>query len=350
MLDFVSANLKRLAVTWVGNKNRREGIGVRKTSIVPLHHVAHEMMLISLLQPFHKSGEFYHFADASADRPHENPVGTICRDIFQDRGDLNEHVKELAARLYDCCDLPKIQGGEFFVATFDDLLLDGEPCEAIALWKVESKQPFFHVESMPLAFAVETRTGIPTGKPELAALIFNLDEADGYRVCAIDALTKKGERSFWKDAFLRLSPTVDPFYHTMHHIALANEFIAQRAVSLGADRIGQLDLLYKTGCYFRENNRFDLDDFAGLVFDQDAHRVAFREFRAKYAEAYAVNLEDNFELDAQAVKRGAKGLKGVLKLDKNFQIHVTGRRDLIERGYDEEKGKKYYKVYFDDED
>lgn len=43
-------------------------------------------------------------------------------------------------------------------------------------------------------------------------------------------------------------------------------------------------------------------------------------------------------------------LKSVIKLDKNFHIYVHGRRDLIERGFDEEKGKKYYKVYFDEED
>jgi hypothetical protein len=40
----------------------------------------------------------------------------------------------------------------------------------------------------------------------------------------------------------------------------------------------------------------------------------------------------------------------VIKLDDNFQIHVQGRRDLIERGFDEEKGKPFYKIYFDREE
>jgi hypothetical protein len=41
--------------------------------------------------------------------------------------------------------------------------------------------------------------------------------------------------------------------------------------------------------------------------------------------------------------------KSVLKLDKNFHIYVHGNRQLIERGYDDEKGMNYYKVFFNNE-
>jgi hypothetical protein len=63
-----------------------------------------------------------------------------------------------------------------------------------------------------------------------------------------------------------------------------------------------------------------------------------------------VPLEDKFDISPPAVKREFKVLKSVIKLDKNFHIYVHGRRDLIERGFDDDKGKKYYKVFFDDED
>jgi len=42
-------------------------------------------------------------------------------------------------------------------------------------------------------------------------------------------------------------------------------------------------------------------------------------------------------------------MKSVVKLDKNFHIYVHGRHDYIERGYDEAKGMKYYKLYFTNE-
>ncbi|MEZ4893945.1 MAG: hypothetical protein R2778_13135 [Saprospiraceae bacterium] len=50
------------------------------------------------------------------------------------------------------------------------------------------------------------------------------------------------------------------------------------------------------------------------------------------------------------MRKEFKVFKSVLKLDKNFHIYVHGRRDLIERGFDEQKGKKFYKVYYENED
>ncbi|MFN6039537.1 MAG: nucleoid-associated protein, partial [Bacteroidota bacterium] len=40
----------------------------------------------------------------------------------------------------------------------------------------------------------------------------------------------------------------------------------------------------------------------------------------------------------------------VIKLDKNFHIYVHGKHEFIEKGFDEEKGKKFYKLYFDSEE
>ena len=39
----------------------------------------------------------------------------------------------------------------------------------------------------------------------------------------------------------------------------------------------------------------------------------------------------------------------MLKLDKNFHIYIHGDKDLIEKGYDQTTGKKYYKIYYDEE-
>jgi hypothetical protein len=39
-------------------------------------------------------------------------------------------------------------------------------------------------------------------------------------------------------------------------------------------------------------------------------------------------------------------MKSVVKLDNNFHLYIHGRHELVEKGYDEEKGMKFYKVYF----
>lgn len=349
MLDFSAARLVRFSQTWVGNKSRYEGVTIPKQNLIPLHAIAEEVMLTAFLKPFEKTEEFFylhHEEDVS-----NNEVYQRAATIFQNPESLKDEVPKLANLLYDHCDAPKILGGEFFIAYFEDLLLFGEPVNAIGLWKIQTKDPFLKTERTPESFALNILEGIPTDKPQIAALIFNIEEAEGYRVCALDKFSKKDERSFWKDEFLRLRPIEDNYFNTRHYIGLASEFITQKApIKFGMGRTEVIDALNRSGDYFKDNEEFEVQDFAQKVFSQDELEKSFVEFRDEYAKAYAVPLVDHFEISNQAVKKEGKVFKSVIKLDKNFHLHVHGRRDLIERGFDETKGKSYYKVYFDNEE
>jgi hypothetical protein len=349
MLDFSAVNLTHFAATWVGNKGRYEGVNIPKQTLVPLHDVANEMLISAFLKPFEKTEEFFYFHHDEDVSNHA--VYQICMTIFQNPESLSEEAGKLTQLLYEKMDIPKLNGGELFIGYFEDLLLQGEPVQAIALWKVQSKDAFLKTERPGDAIILNVVDGIPTGKPEVAALIFNLDEAEGYRVCAIDTVSKKDERSFWKDELLRLRPIEDNYFNTRHYIGLSSEFITQKApFKFGMDRTDQIDLLNRSANYFKDNEEFEVDDFAETLFPEAEQREAFKEFRDEYARAYAVPLEDKFDISSQAVKKENKVFKSVIKLDKNFHIYVHGRRDLIERGFDDDKGKKYYKVFFEDEE
>lgn len=349
MLDFSTTRLSRFAATWVGNKKRYEGVVIPKQTLVPLHSVAEELLIPAFLKPFEKSEEYFYFHHEEDVSHHQ--VYQHCMAIFQDPETLSAEAGQLAQLLYQHCDNAKVEGGEYFVAYFEDLLLQGEPVNAIGLWKIQNKQPFLKMERTAEAFALNVLEGIPTGKPEVAALVFQLDEAEGYRICAIDTVSKKDERSFWKDEYLRLRPIEDNYFNTRHYISLASEFITQKApFKFGLDRTATIDTLNRSGDYFKDNDEFEVDDFAKTMFAEEAQQEAFKEFRDEYAKAYAVPLEDKFDISNQAVKKEAKVFKSVIKLDKNFHLYVHGRQDLIERGFDDDKGKKYYKMYFDNEE
>ena len=60
-------------------------------------------------------------------------------------------------------------------------------------------------------------------------------------------------------------------------------------------------------------------------------------------------LPEQFDISSSAVKRQSRGLKSVIKLDKNFHIYVHGDRQRIQRGFDEASGLHYYQLFFDDE-
>ena len=60
-------------------------------------------------------------------------------------------------------------------------------------------------------------------------------------------------------------------------------------------------------------------------------------------------IPDSFDISGAAVKKQARTYKSVLKLDKNFHIYIHGNKDVIEKGFDENKAMNYYKVYFKEE-
>lgn len=349
MLDISSANLRKMATAWVGNKSRYEGVNVPEQTLTAMNDIVHEMATTAFLRPFENNEEFFYFHHEEDVSNH--PVFQCCTNIFNDPENLATEMPTLVQRLYEYSELPKIKGGEFFVAYFDDLLLAGEPVQAIALVKIQNKDAYLKTERAGNAFALSVMEGISTGKLETAAIVFNLDESEGYRIAAIDTVSKKDERSFWKDEFLRIRPIEDNYFNTRHYINLSSEFIKDKLPhKFGIDRADQIDMLYKSGLYFKENDMFEVDDFASTLFPEEEQQEAFKEYRDTYSKAYAAPLEDQFDISKQAAKKEARLLKSVIKLDKNFSINVNGRRDLIERGYDEEKGKKFYKIYFDDEE
>ena len=61
-------------------------------------------------------------------------------------------------------------------------------------------------------------------------------------------------------------------------------------------------------------------------------------------------LERRSLSDWAVLRKQAKAFKSVIKLDQNFHIYVHGRRDWIERGFDDDKKTHYYKVYFKSEE
>ena len=345
MLDFSTATLDKFASTWVGNKGRYEGLKIPKTSLLNLSEVSEELVILANLAPFKKSSEFFYLFDEKG--PHKNKVYNSVKAIFADPANLGTETATLANLLYECTVYPKVQGGEFFVSLFKDILLDGEVTEAVVLWKVEDKTSFIHTENSAESLLVSPSMGIQT-TPKVAAIIFNLDENEGYRLCLVDKITKKDERSFWKDDFLRVREVEDNYFQTKHTMACIAEFITSKArFKFGLDEVKTMALLDKAVNYFKDFDEWTMEDFCEKVFDNEDMADALNLFYSEYKVAYALPLDDFFELSSVAVKKFSSLFVNRLKLDKNFKIQVISRPDLIEGGYDEEKGKKFYKIYFE---
>ena len=101
--------------------------------------------------------------------------------------------------------------------------------------------------------------------------------------------------------------------------------------------------------FFKENESFSLEEFTDQVITQPELIESFTSYRERFEDENQIELPDQFEISDQAVKKQARGLKTVIKLDKNFHIYIHGDRHLITKGYDEITQKHYYQLFFDEE-
>ncbi len=348
MLDISQTSIQKLAITWTGNKERKEGIVIPKTTLVPVHDFAEEVLLSTFFKMFIKNEEyffFHHDEDVS-----HNEVYQSCVKIFANPESLSEEAAQLTKRLYEYSTLPKMGSGEFFVAYFQDVALQGEMMPVIGIFKTIQKDSYLKVDRTSESFTLQIGEGISAEKPALAALIFGADEAEGFRVMAIDTVSKKAEASIWH-LFLQTKPIEDNYFHTRHYMNLAGEFINEKASSkFGLNRAETADLLNRSALYFKENEIFDANDFTETLFETPEQQDAFKSFKKEYVAEIEADLTEQFDISQQAVRKSARIFKNSIQLDENFKIQVQGGRELIERGFDEKRGKSFYTFYFDQEE
>jgi hypothetical protein len=134
---------------------------------------------------------------------------------------------------------------------------------------------------------------------------------------------------------------------TKEFLNVTKEFITTELSSKHhVSKTEKIDLLNKTMDYFKSNEAFDKKDFEDSVFQNEEVIKSFRSFD----DLVRPNNEDKgFEISSQAVKKQARVYKSVLKLDKNFHVYIHGDKSLIEKGT-ESDGRKYYKIYYENED
>ena len=110
----------------------------------------------------------------------------------------------------------------------------------------------------------------------------------------------------------------------------------------------RLELMNNSVEYFENNEEFDLEKFTEKVFDNQEESDKFKV----YIDSY--DVDNKFSISSNAVTKIKKTIKKCIKLDDNVEIKFSDTVDdidnLIEKGYDREKKRKYYKIYYNDED
>lgn len=273
-----------------------------------------------------------------------NVLLQLSRTIHENEA-LNETPQGIAAHLNASSRHPNIKEGELFIVRFSELMLGAEIVDGLGIFKVEKKDPFIETPDWTKEPSLLFKEGIGEKRLDKACLILFTPEP--YTILAYD--NNSSEAVYWKNEFINLDFKKDHINDTNHFLQMTKSYITdQLPEEFEVSKTDQIDLLNKSLTYFKNKEEFDQSEFELEVFGDATAIESFRYFDKQYQEEMDLDLSDQFKISANSVKKQARIFKSVLKLDKNFHVYIHGNRELIERG-EEADGRKFYKIYYENE-
>lgn len=351
MVTFFEASLEQLSIHRIGNKMLEEFYVLSDEPLGIGDELLGSLLMQYFLKPFEKVNEVYRFMHSS-DNLELNELFHFCTEIFERPEQFHSNTQSMAKFLYDISSHPKIKSGELYVASFKNVQIEGEVLDSIGIFKSETKDTYLKVYPDNAGFKLEyEQEGINIHKLDKGALIFKTEKAEGYKVVVTDQTNRGSEAVYWKDDFLKLSIRNDSYNQTSTALGVYKDFITNKVdEEFELTKADKIDLLNKSMKYFKEKESFDLDEFSNEVIGNPDAIASFKAYKTSYEQEFDTEINDSFDISSAAVKTQSRKFKSVLKLDKNFHIYIHGDRELIEKGFDDDRSMNYYKVYFKEEE
>lgn len=350
MVTSFEAFLDTLSVHHVGNQAQDEMYSLSDEPLDLKDEMIPRLLMQYFLTPFEKTNEVYHLMHHSD--INLNEIFNFATRIFEDNERFHEVSQHIAKHLYAVTTHPKIKAGELYVGLFNNVQIEGELLDAIGIFKSETKETYLKVYPDKGGYKMDyEENGININKLDKGCLIFNTAKEDGYKVVVIDKTGNSQDAAvYWKDDFLKLKIRNDNFNQTANTLSVYKNFVTQKLDDeFEMSKADKIDLLNRSMKYFKEKETFDLDEFAGEVIGNEQAIESFKNYKQQYEDEFETPIADSFEISSNAVKKQARVYKSVLKLDRNFHIYIHGDKDLIEKGFDDDKAMNYYKVFFKEE-
>lgn len=344
--DFSKIHLHSLITHYVGNQQREEKL-ILSEEMTDLSDETRDYLLHYFLQPF-RGEEVFSFNPTQQDGT-EHEVNTLISTMFAHPRKFIALSQQLAERLYKSATHPKIKAGEMNIAYLKHIEFEGKEVDAIGLFKSEIDGIFLKMKHHRSRFSIRHDKGYALDTIDKACLIFNTNSEDGYRIQVYDRMGRQGEAQFWKNDFLNLKPIQNEYHQTEQLLAITKAFVSnQLSEEFEVNKADQIDLLNRSVHYFKKHDTFDQQQFEGEVFQDRGVIAAFQNYNQNYRRENDLAIEESFSISKQAVKNQSRIFKSILKLDKNFHVYIHGDRKQIEQGVDED-GRKYYKLYYNQE-
>lgn len=332
-----------MAIHKVGNKSKAEKNFFSEILYRPSASVE-DKLLKYFLSPFKKLEETYQFNAVENDT---NQLYNLSKAFFNTKENFLELSQRIARHLYDQSKHQNIKAGEVFVVHFSELLYGDEMVEAIGIFKCERKNEFMQVNNVDSELLLNFEKGINIEKLDKGCLLLNIEQEDSYRVLSVD--NNYYDTSYWIHDFLDVTHVKDDFFHTRSYLEMMDNF-TKEVLAPKMDKAEQIQFMNDSVDYFANHETFNFDNFASEIATVPEVAAELRD----YQKDFALNEVDNFYIAPAAINTAKRKIKNNIKLDTGVSIKMNfvnpeESKDLVERGFDEDKGMYFYKVFFNEE-
>lgn len=363
-IRFTSAAITRLVLAKIGNPQRDEPLQTSK-KVFEVADGDQGTLTSLFLKPF-KSLAGYRFSHHSSLDQHE--MNQCAKAIFESADGLLEKGCDIAKRLYSKSNHPNIKSGDLCVAFVENIEVNGDLVQGICILKSESVVPFLSISTKDGDLHLHTEQGINPEKIDKGCLILNHNPKKGFYVLTFD---RSGSDSrFWVRDFLGVVAITDSPFLTNKFANMAVAFSKEeektkkkaKAQEPADDNSADdapppweaTNVAKDAMSYFEEKEQFSLQEFEEEVLRTPEAVEKFRRHKEKVEEEQGQRFDESFEISKKDVSKAKKRISTVVKLDTGVEIHVKpGFADqeepVLERGFDEEKGMKFIKVFFNGE-
>jgi len=348
-MNFSKSKIKHLIIHEIGNKLRDEKVFFSDT-LQNIDENLENILLNYFLKSFLTQRDFYNFNHNSD--LNLNEIYSYSKSIFSKNNESTfiETSKNIAKHLYEYSLHPKIARGELIIVEISNIEYDDEIIDLIGIFKSENKDSFLKVIKDEKVIKVKDDTGINISKLEKGCLVLNANDTNGYVVLNID--NNNQTTDYWTNKFLNLKSVENDIHKTKEIIKLCKNFSSDILASQYDTDI-KFDFNNDYINYFEDNDSYDIDNFTDSLFKDDKIKKDFFEYYKSNEELFDFDVYDKFELSQSDVKKEKKKIKNIIKLDTKLELKVLLDRDNgtknIEKGFDEDKGMYFYKIYFNEE-
>ena len=332
MLNFDNAYLDGIFTAFIEENEAKNPL------IVSTDELVDQLIISRIIKNFKKTVKWFVPTD-------DSKISFITNEMFpySDQSDLALKFTVIAGHVADNINNP--YPGEFIGIKINNVSYFDYFTQAVLFIKINQKDAAIFFNQNRELKSIQVLSPIW----DQAALFINVGDNE-IKVASIDLISKKTKSavSEWNH-LMEIVSDRDEYFYTGQIINFCADFTKTTGALFGNNAADKADLNRRILYYFQDSTEFDITTFEKLIFPKAEEASKFNEKMAEHMAKYSLDIPETLDISKPAVKDYGNLLSSRIKLDSNFTIQMKGRRDLIETGFDEASGKKFYKISYDQE-